>query len=284
MAKNPFFNFNHHSSEQTLHEDLIIESIKIYGLDFIYIVRNEKDTKLLYGENPLSVFDDTFEIEMYLSSVDGFEGDKKVFSNMGFETRDSARLMVAKRRFHKEMPNKLLRPREGDLLFFPLDGSLHEIHLVDDEEIFYQLGNLPVYTLSIEKYEYSHEDFDTTYEIIDEINKEFKYSYELQIDNINGTFETDDIIFQGSTLEDSTASAKVHSFDSDNNLLRIYKIKGEFTPGVINVFNSTSNFEIVASEPLDIKQDTNTDNKTLEDSGKQIYDFSEKDPFSDGEY
>jgi hypothetical protein len=283
MAKNPFFNFTDHNTEKTLVEDLIIECIKIYGQDFIYIVRDDKNTNLLYGENPLSKFENTFEIEMYIKSVDGFEGDKKFMSEFGLEVRDTARLVVAKRRFHKEMPNNFIRPREGDLIFFPLDKSLHEIHVVDDESIFYQLGNLSVYTLSIEKYEYSHENFETNYPIIDDINDQFKYSYDLNLaTGGTGDLIKDDIIFQGATFSTSTASAHIHSYDSDLNKLRIYKIKGEFVPGPISIVNSTASYSIASSDPQDIKQDKLTDNKKLEDKGKQIFDFTEKDPFSRG--
>jgi hypothetical protein len=283
MAKNPFFNFQHHNSEQELHENLIIEAIQIYGQDFIYLVRDNVNLNILYGENPLSKFDTTFEIEMYIESVDGFQGDKKFMSKFGFEVRDSARLLVAKRRFHKEMPEGFIRPREGDLIYFPLDKSLHEIHVVEDENMFYPLGNLPVYKLSIEKYEYSHENFDTTYPIIDDINDQFKYSYDLNLEpGGSGALNKDDVIYQGSSFATSTASASIKSFDSATNTLSIYRVKGEFEPGAISVVNSAASYSVASSEPLDIKQDKLTDNKKLEDKGKEVYDFSEKDPFSHG--
>lgn len=284
MARNPFFNFYNHASEQNLHEDLIIESIQIFGLDFIYIIRDEKSPKLLYGENPLSVFKNTFEIEMYLESVDGFEGDKQMFSTMGFESRDSARLVCAKRRFHKEMPDTMFRPREGDLLYFPMDHSIHEIHLVTDEEIFYQMGNLPVYKLNIEKFEYSHEDFDTTYDILNNLNKDFKYSYEIELGTGSGSFDVDDIVYVGDSVSLASASARVHSYDPDLNLLRIYKVRGEFTSGTLRVVNSPTVYEFSNGEPLDILQDKNTDNKLVEDDSKKVLDYTEKDPFSDGDY
>jgi hypothetical protein len=286
MAKNPYFNLTDHNSEQTLHEDLIIEAIKIYGQDFVYIVRDDKTVDVFYGENPLSKFKNTFEIEMYIQSVDGFEGDKKFMSKFGVEIRDAARLMVAKRRFHKEMPNNFIRPREGDLIYFPLDKSLHEIHIVEDENVFYPLGNLPVYKLSIEKFEYSHENFETNYPIIDDVNQEFKYSFELNLEpGGSGPLLKDEIIFQGSSYSTSTASAYIHSYDPDFNRLRIYRVKGDFKPGPITVVNSTSSYVISSSESLNIKQDKMNDNKTLEDKGKEVYDFSEKDPFSyGGEY
>ena len=53
------------------------------------------------------------------------------------------------------------RPNEGDLIYVPLMNSFFEIQFVEDQEPFFQLGNLPVYKLKTTKFEYSSEKIDT---------------------------------------------------------------------------------------------------------------------------
>lgn len=59
------------SGEQRLIDNLVIESIQIYGQDSIYIPRNRVETDLLYGEAPLSQFDTSYPLELYVKSVEG---------------------------------------------------------------------------------------------------------------------------------------------------------------------------------------------------------------------
>ena len=54
------------------------------------------------------------------------------------------------------------------LIYFPMMKSYFEIQFVEDQEPFYQLGNLPVYKLRCTRFEYSNERIDTN---VSEINK-----------------------------------------------------------------------------------------------------------------
>lgn len=286
MATNPYFRLTNNGPEQDLHEDLIIESIRIHGQDFVYIKRDNEKLDLLYGEDILNKFEETYEVEMYIATVDDFEGDGDLFSKFGVEIRDRGKLVVAQSRFVEASDQQMIRPREGDLIYFPLTGGIFEIHHVEDESIFYQLGKLHVFTLTVEQYEHSHEKFDTGYEMIDSIaNDKFTYSYELVLDTGTDEFEQHELVYQGTNYGSATATAKVHSYDPDNNLLRIMDIVGEFSDGqaVVGV-DSGASWLVASSNPQDMLQETMDDNKRLQDEGQDIYDFTEDDPYSNGEY
>lgn len=151
------------SMEQTLIEDLIIESIKIYGIDGWYIIRNQQTNDNAFNENTLSVFDRTYMLEMYVKNVDSFEGEGDFLSKFGLQIRDSITLTIAVRRFNDEigLQEQMPRPREGDLIFLPLNRKIFEIRHVEHEAIFYQMGSLQTYDLKCDLFEYSNEQFMT---------------------------------------------------------------------------------------------------------------------------
>lgn len=105
---------------------------------------------------------------MYIKSVDGFSGDGNFMSKFGLEIRDQVVFSVAQRVFSEEIGNEngFTRPREGDIVFFPLNNKCFQIKYVNKFEMFYQLGGLQTWELTCELFEYSDEDFDTgIYEI-----------------------------------------------------------------------------------------------------------------------
>jgi hypothetical protein len=171
---NLYFNNHAFSGEQTLIEDLIIESIKIYGVDCYYIPRTVVDEDLVFGEDTLSKFDDAYLIEMYIKSVDGFEGEGDFLSKFNIEIRDEMVLTVSRRRFGEELfvsdtTKQISRPAEGDLIYFPLNNKVFEIKFVEHEAVFYQMGSLQTYDIRCELFEYSHERLDTGIAAIDSI-------------------------------------------------------------------------------------------------------------------
>lgn len=188
MARNPYFS-NGISSEQNLLEDLIIESISIYGQDFFYIPRKLIAKDEILGEDRLSEFKTAYPIEMYLESVDGFEGQGAFIQKFGLMMEQSATLTVARRTWDRTvgdfgetiLPN---RPCEGDLLYFPLTGGLFEIKFVDHQDPFYQLKKLYVYRLQVELFQYSSEKIDTGIAAIDvfETLKTFDVEQQTNID------------------------------------------------------------------------------------------------------
>jgi len=173
---NLYFNNHAFSGEQNLIEDLIIESIRIYGVDCYYMPRTLVDEDLVFGEDTLSKFDDAYLIEMYIKSVDGFEGEGDFLSKFNIEIRDEMVLTVSQRRFGEEIKEsdtteQIARPSEGDLIYFPLNKKVFEVKFVEHESVFYQMGSLQTYDLRCELFEYSHERLDTGVQEIDNIEE-----------------------------------------------------------------------------------------------------------------
>ena len=162
MATNPYF--KEYTGEQDLLHDLTIETIKAMGRDMIYIPREYVNKDLIFGEDVLSKFTDSYIIEMYIQSVTAFASQMNVINKFGINITDKVTLQVAKRRFEEEITTKdgaITHPREGDLIYFPFNKSLFEINYVEDKMPFFQFGILTTYTLTCELFTYSHEDVDT---------------------------------------------------------------------------------------------------------------------------
>jgi len=171
VPSNFYFNNFQSSQEQTLLENLIIESIKIYGQDMLYVPRKLNNKNEVYGEDDISTYENAYMIELYIKNIDGFAGDGNFMSKFGLEIRDQVTFTVARRSFELEISTQgdYDRPREGDLIYFPLNRKLFQIKYVDNKTMFYTLGTLPVYDLVCELFEYSSEQFNTGIPEIDDI-------------------------------------------------------------------------------------------------------------------
>lgn len=178
-------------SEQLLHEDIIIECLKIYGFETYYLPRTEVSRDLVLNEDLLSKFTDAYPIEMYLESVNGFEGEGQLLTKFGLEFRDTATFIVARRRW-EELVGRTgtsplsTRPAEGDIIFFPLTKSFFEIRKVEVKDPFFQLGKLYTFRMECELMQFSHETFDTKIQDIDNIPAEIN----LDINEYNLTLES----------------------------------------------------------------------------------------------
>lgn len=171
MARSVYFS-NGIRSEQLTYEDIIVESISIYGQDFYYIPRTLVGKDEILGEDRLSQFKNAYSIEMYLETHDGFEGQGAFIQKFGLMMEQSATLTVARRRWEQLVGQHNLsilpnRPAEGDLLYFPLTGGLFEIKFVTHQDPFYQAGKLYVYKLQVELFQYASEHITTGIKEID---------------------------------------------------------------------------------------------------------------------
>jgi hypothetical protein len=175
MATNFFFNNFSSSGEQTLIENLVIESIKIHGVDNYYIPRKIINRDNAFREQEFSEYGEAIQIEMYIRNVDGFEGDGEFLSKFGVEVRDQITFSVALRVFENEVGSVLRRdrPSESDLIFFPFTKALYTIKYVNKKPIFYQMGALQMYDVVCELFEYSNEIFNTGIDIIDKTYNAF---------------------------------------------------------------------------------------------------------------
>ena len=88
MPTNIYTNNYKNTSEQNLVHDLIIESIKFYGMDMYWIPRRTSATSdQLFGEDSLATFEQAFLLEMYIKNVEGFEGEGEFLSKFGLNQR-----------------------------------------------------------------------------------------------------------------------------------------------------------------------------------------------------
>ena len=187
---NFYFNNFSNTQEQRLIENLVIESIKIYGIDVFYMPRSLVAEDNLFGEDLLSKFEAAYMIEMYIKNTEGFDGDGDFLSKFGLEIRDEMTLTVSQRRFSEEVgvegsTEEIGRPSEGDLIFVPLNNKIFEVKFVEHESIFYQMGSLQTYDLRCELFEYSHQEFDTGISAIDDLETEYSANNVVRAEDVN---------------------------------------------------------------------------------------------------
>ena len=178
MPLNPFF-LNGSASEQNLIQDIVNEHLKIHGVEVTYIPRKMVNRATIIEEVTTSRFDDNFLIEAYVNTYEGYAGQGDMMSKFGVNIEDEVKLTVSKERFEDFISAFLAvyptseievttRPREGDLIYFPLGQRLFEVKFVEHEIPFYQLGSNYVYELTCELFEYEDEVIDTNIPEIDE--------------------------------------------------------------------------------------------------------------------
>jgi hypothetical protein len=303
MATNVYFS-QKVKSEQNLYEDIVIESLKMYGQDIYYLPRAVVHEDTILNEDVESTFDASYTIEMYIESVDGFEGDGDLLSKFGVEIRDQATFIVSRRRWeqligiHNNGINSV-RPAEGDLLYLPLSKGLFEIRFVEDEQPFYQLSNLPVYKLQCELFEFSGEKFNTGLESLDDaINSQATPQLNIHLSTDNNAI--DFIIGENIQQEITVGSGEYITGNvvDFNSVTRIVSInEWATTDGKYHDFNLVSNLVGVTSgaswgvtdvyqinDTLDKEafgNDNQSQNQEFEAVQSDIIDFSENNPFGD---
>jgi len=201
MALNPFF-LQGSSSEQRLVQDLINEHLRMYGVEVTYIPRKFVNRKTIIEEVQSSRFDDNFAIEAYVNTYDGYSGAGDILTKFGVSLRDELLITISKERFEDFIAPFLgalddgsgegeivlsSRPREGDLIYFPLGQRIFEVKFVEHEQPFYQLGKNYVYELKCELFEYQDEIIDTSIEEIDTQVQEEGYTTTLQLIGVGRT-------------------------------------------------------------------------------------------------
>lgn len=289
-----FNNYNSQYTEQRLVEDLIVESIKIMGFDGMYLTNdNDQARDLLYGEDPVKKFTSAFPVEMYLSEALNFTGDKEFFSKFGLEIQETARMCVARRSYEKTVMKYLTDglnhhvPKEGDLVYLPIQYKLMEIKFVEDEKNFFQLGrdsvNPYMYGLSMEAFKYNGELIQTGIDEIDRVANKQAVSVE-HILSVGGTgiYEQYEWVYQGASLATATAKAVVAGWDNPTRKLKLRNIMGQFsagniigqTSGAIWTFSSANTMRNASEVSID-------DNYRIESDSQDFLDFTEHNPFGE---
>lgn len=292
MATNLYFNNfpKRVTQEQLLIEDLVIEAMKINGMDIFYMPRSSQDSvDFLFGEDQLKQYTVAYPIEVYLEDVTGMEGQGDFISKFGLEIRDEISFLVARRRFASVVPQ--LRPNEGDIIYVPLLQNFFEITFVEHENnqaMFYTLGrgrggNVYVYALKLKQYVFSNEIIQTG---IKEIDDQIRHNYpkvRINIDSVVGRFLNDEVVYQGSTYETRTVDALVYDF-IPNYQMDVYRTRGMFSNTVIKGVTSgaTANVTIFSdTATMNNSFEDIIDNNRIETESDVISDWLEKNPFGE---
>jgi hypothetical protein len=241
VSTNFYFNNFQNSQEQLLIEDLVLESIKIYGHDMFYCPRTLIAKDDIYGEDSLSEYNEAYPIDLYIKSYDSYEGDGSFLSKFNLEIRDQMTLTVSVRNFMNEIGDiaTIARPQEGDLIYIPMVDRIMIIKYVNKNAVFYQMGSIQMYDLTCEIYEYSSERLRTGIDAIDNIEKERSLDM-----GIWGILTNDNY------------------FITDNDGFEIIQSSYDFESQATDAFEDNTEFQL---------------------EGEEILDWSQVDPFSEGE-
>lgn len=182
---NPYFNNYNHQGQQTLQDVLIQESIQSKGIELVYIERDQANLDLLYGEDPQNEFNNAKKFVAYLESFDGYSGQNEFFSKFGMSVNDEITLQINPSLFNQQTG---IFPKEGDLLYFPMDKALFEITWCTPRDQFYQNGILQIQKIQAQKFVYQHEKIDAKLQNT-EISSDM---YDLDLNELT-KFETDDL-------------------------------------------------------------------------------------------
>jgi hypothetical protein len=291
MSTNLYFNNfpKNITSEQLLVEDLVIEAMKIHGMDVYYMPRTSRDrVDYLYGEDPLKTYTTAYPIEMYLEDVTGMEGEGDFVSKFGLEIRDETTFLLSRRRFAATVPQ--IRPNEGDLIYVPLVQNLFEITFVEHENaqaMYYTLGrgrggNVYVYALKLKQFVFSNEIIQTGFvEIDDQVRDEYPRTRLTLSAGGTGKFVNDEIVYQGTNLANATVTGLVYDF-TPNTTIDVYRTIGTFNTGILK--GNTSNAQWTISVVSDTATMNNAfedivDNARIESESDAIIDWTETNPF-----
>lgn len=289
--RNPYFRYDI-KSEQNLYEDIIIESLKIYGQDVYYLPRDIVNEDKILGEDVPSRFNSSYKIEMYIENTEGFDGEGDLFTRFGIEIRDQASFIVSRRRWDSVVRSydndiNAPRPSEGDLLYIPFSRKLFQIMHVEHEQPFYQLTNLPTYKLRCELFEYNDQDFDTGIEEIDDIEAQNAYEYLLTLDSASAGYAIGENVSQ--TLSDGTIiSGEVSRWSDSDNLLGLIHVGADdglfhnFVTGLTVATDTSTSGVVSVTETGTLVNQSNEDNRYY-DELVSFLDFSESNPFGDPE-
>ena len=287
MATNSYFRTFDARNEQELLHSLTQESIQIYGHDVSYIPRTLVNTDTVLGEDSISEYKDAYSVEMYIKSVDGFEGEGDLISKFGLEVRDQIVFSLARRAW--EGLDLGVRPKEGDLVYFPLTSKLFQIMFVEHETPFYQTGALPTFDLTCELFVYSDEKMDTDVDEIDVIEQKQSFVRTFELSSVSGTFQEGETVTGGT----SAITGEVVRCDSSTSYLYLINMTGSFTlneilTGATSTATGTYSVKRTTDETsetlatIDSGQSDNvSSNKQFEIDADSVFDFTEGNPFGD---
>lgn len=204
---NLFFNNFDSYAEQSLVEDLVTECLSMFGHTVYYLPRTLVKKDEIWAEDSLSYYQSAYAFDMYIKSYDSYEGDGTFLSKFNLEVRDQITFTVARRLFGNEIASErpdIQRPREGDLVYSTMLKRIFVIKFVNNNAVFYQMGDLQVWDIVCDVWEYSNERFATGVDEIDYI--ETKYSVSNVYSNTAYEAAMSDVFAQNQELQEEGQS------------------------------------------------------------------------------
>ena len=281
MASNIYF--QNALADQNLLNEINREVIQQAGIDVMYLPRTLVKEDLVMNEDVLSKFSNAYLIDMFVKSNEGFGGEGDLVSKFGLDIRDELILVAHVDSF--KFATDMAKPLEGDLIYFPLSERTFEIKFVEHEQPFYQVGQNYVFEITCEVFQYGEEDIDTGTDV-DKVERENAYAIDLVLTAVGGSgnFIVDEEIYQGASLAAATAKGIVTSWDSANKTVRVNTVVGTFAaPKKVTGETSGAYYDQATVDDQLLPTVPYADNKILETDGDSILDFTELDPWSEGD-
>ena len=280
MATNPYFNDLYQSTDQDqeLYNNLIVESIQVHGRDMQYLPRTLTNFDDFFGEDAVSAFNSCVIIEMQLENTDGWAGNGKFMSKFGFELREDATLVVARSRFREEVTKahpEITAPREGDIIMLPSEldkrNRAFEITYVASESVFYQLGELFVWTLTVSNFEYNGESFNTGSDKIDSDQTRNSIATVINLESGSGEFAAGELVAQ-----DSWAAQVVSHI---GNTLTVIGTSGKLSSDDVIIGSESMATWSLENVNTTTAQDPVAQNTLIRTGTADLVDYTETDPF-----
>ena len=275
---------NGSAQEQTFIENLIVESIEIYGQDIYYLPRTYVNRDTILGEVENSRFTQALQVRAYVNNVEGWEGQGELLSKFGVRIEDKTTFVFSREKFTSAVDDNAVlnvegRPNEGDLIWFPATKHLFEIQFVEAERPFYQLGKGFVWECQCELFQYADEALDTGVAEIDGIEAAFANAITVNFAaGGTGTFTVGEVVAGGT----SNVTAEVKAWNATDRQLQVYNRSGIFTiPETVTGQTSGAAWTSASYNTLNNVNtaDSVDQNFGFETADDDIIDFTEGNPF-----
>ena len=276
------FKANASAQEQKFIENLIVETIEIYGQDIYYVPRTLVNRDTVFGEDSDSKFESAKAIRAYVNNVEGWEGQGELLSKFGVRIEDKTTFIFSREKFKEHVDDSTVlnvegRPNEGDLIWFPVTKHLFSIKFVEAEKPFYQLGKGYVWECQCELFEYSDEEINTGITDLDAIETAFANAITVGlVAGGSGTFTAGETVTGGT----SNVTAEVKSFDASTRTLIVINRSGTFqVPETITGGTSSASWTTATYNTINNTNSEYDQNNDFETLDNDIIDFTESNPF-----
>ena len=270
------------AQEQKTIENLIVETIEIYGQDIYYVPRTIVNKDTVFGEDSDTKFESAKAIRAYVNNVEGWEGQGELLSKFGVRIEDKTTFIFSRDKFKEHVDDSTVlnvegRPNEGDLIWFPTTKHLFQIMFVEAEKPFYQLGKGYVWECQCELFEYSDEEIDTGITDLDNIETAFANAITVGlVAGGSGTFTAGETVTGGT----SNVTAEVKSFDAATRTLIVINRSGTFSvPETITGGTSSASWTTATYNTIENTNSEYDQNNDFETADNDIIDFTETNPF-----